>query len=314
MISPSSGELRLVVDAIKELSPQVRAVVLRAADGVVLPSFAPGSNLPVQWGVNRFNSYSLTGDGYEPRVYEISVRRDDEGAGGSAWVHSLVSQSEVVAMRPRSEFAPVLVARKLLLIAGGIGVTPILSHARAARRMVRPFEVHYVTRDGVHRDELQELAPEGLQTYASRQEFHDALPHVLRRQPMGAHLYMCGPAGLLDDVSRAADDACWPPIRVHSEMFGGSKLDAGEPFSIECVESGVEVDVPSGVSALEAMEAAGLRPPNLCRRGFCGVCRTKVLEGVVLHRDHYLSADDVADGHSMMVCVSRGRGNLRLQQ
>ena len=146
--------LALEVTEVRRRSEEVVSVRLERRDRLDLPAYAPGSNLPVEWRAGRFNSYSLTGDGYEPLNYEVSVRLSPESSGGSRWIHDLSVGDRVQALRPRDDFTPVWSARKHLLLAAGIGVKPILSHARSHERWSRPFEVHYVTREEVHVDDL----------------------------------------------------------------------------------------------------------------------------------------------------------------
>ncbi|TGN65068.1 oxidoreductase [Nocardioides eburneiflavus] len=304
--------IELAVASVVRNVPDVAGLSLVPAMGGTLHSYAPGSNLPVQWREGRFNSYSLTGDGYQPDAYEISVRLDTSGSGGSVRLHQLAEGDSVWTLPPRDDFTPVWSARKHLLIAAGIGVTPILSHARSHQFWKRPYEVHYVTRSAVHLDDFLGLADADPTVYFSREQFAGALPELLRRQPMGTHLYVCGPEGMIDSVLGAARDAYWPSARLHHEAFALPALNAGPPFTINARRSAVTVDVPAGVTALEALEGAGVPARNLCRRGFCGECATKVLDGKPLHRDEVLDADERKSGDQMLVCVSRAQGHVSL--
>jgi ferredoxin-NADP reductase len=312
VVSTRAGMLDLAVDDVVEETSTVRTLSLVSTDGQRLPSYVPGSNLPVRWRPGRFNSYSLTGDGFEPCAYTVSVRLSAEGGGGSRWMHELRKGDRVAAMAPRADFPPVWIARKHLLLAGGIGVTPILSHARSHRRWGRDYEVHYVAREAAHLDELRNLDPARLHTYSSRGAFADALTSLMRTQPMGTHLYVCGPQAMIDAVLTAASDAFWPRSRIHYEAFELAELDPGSPFTIAAERTGVSVEVASGVSALEALEEAGVVTKSLCRRGFCGECRTHVLAGRPVHRDEVLDEDDRERGEEILICVSRAEGELRL--
>lgn len=304
--------IELVVIAVVRRSDDVVSLSLAPAADERLPSYAPGSNLPVRWREGRFNSYSLTGDGYHPTAYEISVRLDPAGGGGSARMHALVEGDTVWSLPPRDDFTPVWSARKHLLLAAGIGVTPILSHARAHQTWQRPFEVHYVTRGDVHLDDLFSLSDADVTLYSSRHEFSDALPELLGCQPMGTHLYACGPHAMIQSVREAAEAAFWPAARVHHEAFAVPALDAGPSFTINARRSSVIVEVPAGATALEALEGAGVPARSLCRRGFCGECAVKVLDGKPMHRDEVLDVDERAAGDQMLVCVSRGEGYVSL--
>ncbi|MFD1815829.1 PDR/VanB family oxidoreductase [Rhodococcus gannanensis] len=306
----------LVVDTVDTLVDGVRHVRFVDPAGTPLPSFTPGSHVVVSCGTDpdgrpRTNSYSLTGPEFEPDAYEISVRLDPAGRGGSRWIHDLAAGDAVEISRPRSAFAPVLTARHHLLVAGGIGVTPILSHVRAAAAWGRSFEVHYTFRpgDGPHLDELRELCGDQLHCHHTPDEFWAALAPTLLDSPLGTHLYACGPGVLIDDLVARAGAAGWPDTRIHYEHFGVGELDAGEPFTLGLRRSGIDVEVPSGVSALDALERSGVAVPNLCRQGVCGECRTAVVGGSPVHRDLYLTESEKESGGHFMPCVSRADGN-----
>ncbi|WP_300385722.1 PDR/VanB family oxidoreductase [uncultured Nocardioides sp.] len=313
----SARPLDLVVAEVTDLVPGVRALALAAADGTALPSYTPGSHLVLQVppGAERprglANAYSLTGDNLHPEAYRISVlRRDpaDGGAGGSAWVHTLAVGDPVTSLPPRSAFAPVQPARRHLLVSAGIGVTPLLSHLRSHARWGRDVEVLHLARPGrvAHEQDLRALAGDAVTVLTDRAALLDLLAARLRVQPVGTHLYTCGPAGFMDAVVAAATTAGWPTGRVHLEHFGLEALDPGEPFTVR-VDGGEPLRVPSGTSLLEALEQAGHTVANLCRQGVCGECRLSVAPGStgLVHRDLFLSDDDKVAGESLMACVSR---------
>lgn len=303
--------IQLRVVAIDDSVPGVRSLELRAADGAgELPTFVPGSHLILDCG-GRTNAYSLTGDAVRPASYSISVLRLEGGAGGSRWVHDQVALGDVVtAQLPRSAFAPAGRATKHLLIAGGIGVTPIVSHLRAADQWGRDVQVLYAYRAGcgAHLDDLIALAGDRLEHFIDQQAFVDRLGDVLADQPVGAHLYVCGPGAMMDHVLGAAAALGWPESRLHSERFGIDALDPGDPFTVTLTVSGTTLEVPSGASLLGALEAAGHRIPSLCRQGVCGECRVPVAAGTPLHRDLFLTAEERAAGDCLMPCVSRADG------
>ncbi|QXF80635.1 oxidoreductase [Rhodococcus pyridinivorans] len=312
---PSDAGLVLAVDEVTALTPTVRHMRLVASDGALLPSFTPGSHIVVTCGTgpegqSRRNSYSLTGPGFEPDHYGISVRLEEDGRGGSRWIHSLRAGDRVQVSTPRSAFAPVLTARHHLLVAGGIGVTPILSHVRAAVQWGRSFEVHYVHREGnaAHLDDLEQLCGDRLHLHTGRDGFWEHMGPALLDQPIGTHLYACGPAALIDELTDRAGRAGWPGARVHYEHFGVGDLDPGEPFTAHLTRSGVDVDVASGVSLLEALGSRGIAVPSLCRQGVCGECRLPVVSGDIEHRDLYLGAAEKEAGDCLMPCVSRANG------
>jgi ferredoxin len=142
-----------------------------------------------------------------------------------------------------------------------------------------------------------------------RLDFVDHLAAALSRQPVGTHLYTCGPQGFMELVVDTAVAYGWPASRIHLEHFGIDALDPGEPFEVSVRtdghDAGRSLPVPSGVSLLEALEQEGYAVPNLCRQGVCGECRVGVAAGKVLHRDLFLGDDEKANGDAMMACVSR---------
>ncbi|MFI5952652.1 PDR/VanB family oxidoreductase [Cryptosporangium sp. NPDC051539] len=291
--------LDLVVRAGTGIAAGIREITLAAADGRPLPPHPPGSHLVVECGPVR-NAYSLTNAGFD--TYSIAVLRR---SGGSAYLHGLRPGDRLAASPPRCAFAPVATARKHLLIAGGIGITPMVAHARDAARWGRDVELLYVHRPdaGAFADELSDLLGPRLHRVTDRDAFGAALTGALRDQPLGTHLYVCGPGPLLDRVLTEAATAGWPPSRLHLERFVAAELDPGREFVARLARSARDVVVPPGTSLLDALRAAGIDVPNLCRQGICGECRVPVLAGTPLHRDEYLT-DDERTG-AVMCCVSR---------
>ena len=300
-------ELELVVARTRMLCADVREIVLSDSSGATLPSFPAGSHIAVEWSPGQRNSYSLTGPSVEPEWYSISVRLDPAGRGGSRWAHELRADDTVTVSPPRSEFAPVATARHHLLLAGGIGVTPILSHVRAAVLWGRSFEVVYAHRSGAapHLDEMSALCGDRLTVAESRERFWENVTPALARSPLGTHLYVCGPASMVDAVTAAATAAGWPSGRVHSEPFAAGAVTGGTAFTARLARSGTELAVASDISLLDALREHGAQVPSLCGRGVCGECRLTVRGGPVDHRDSYLTDDERDLGDSIMACVSR---------
>jgi ferredoxin-NADP reductase len=267
---------------------------------------AAGAHVVVTTPVQA-NAYSLTGDGVQPDAYRISVRRVGD-RGGSAWLHDQLSVGDQLTISaPTSAFAPVATARHHLLVAAGIGVTPILSHVRAARRWGRSFEIVYghAADRAPHRDELAILADGAFTEARDRVELLAVLEETLRRQPVGTHAYACGPPSMLDALLDLAARCGWPEGRVHVEHFTAPDFGPGEPFTMRIPHRDMVIDVPSGTSALTALDRVGVRVPRLCERGVCGQCRTEVVAGVPEHRDLILSAPERTANDCFYPCVSR---------
>ena len=198
-------------------------------------------------------------------------------------------------------------ARLHILIAGGIGITPLLAYCAELLRRGAQFELHYAFRAGLsdaYVDSLSELIGARLHCYDSSQRRLD-LGQLLRDRQLGSHVYACGPQRLLLDLREQATALGWRDKRVHWEAFAAP--EPGLAFRVELVRSGRQLEVPAEQSLLEALEGAGLEIPNLCRGGVCGQCQTRYLKGDVEHRDHYLAPHERAD--SLMPCVSRGCGS-----
>ncbi|MET3144097.1 MULTISPECIES: PDR/VanB family oxidoreductase [unclassified Arthrobacter] len=303
------GGLQLEVTNVSRQTESIVSITMAAPEGGRLPSYVPGSHLVVQWG-NGVNAYSLTGSGNAPSEYSISVLRVGEGAGGSLAMHRLCVGDRVYVARPRSAFAPASTATHHLLVAAGIGITPVLSHARAAVERGSTATMIYVHRPdaGAHVAEARELLGPGLTALVEctdRGSFQNVLAEALITQPVGTHLYVCGPVVFMDAVLEEARGHGWSSARLHSEAFGAAELDAGEPFTVHLARSGVRLEVPAGVSLLETLETAGQSIPNMCRKGICGECVLPVLRGAPQHRDLYLSEQEKAANTTMMCCVSR---------
>ncbi|HEU0163860.1 MAG TPA: PDR/VanB family oxidoreductase [Thermomicrobiales bacterium] len=285
----------------------VREFVLVPVDpSVQLSPYVPGSHIAVEAGA-VVNTYSLTDDGYLPDAYRISVRRQDRG-GGSDWLHDHVLPGDQLGIsKPRSAFAPVLTATSHLLIAAGIGITPILSHLKAARRWNRAFSLVYgvSAERAPHLDEVLALAGDRVTIAEGRVALTAAATDALRQQPIGTHAYACGPAGFLDRFIKDATDLGWPEERLHVEHFDAPGLDPGTPFLAKVAGSDREVAVPAGVSLLEVLENAGIEVPHLCRRGVCGECRTIVHAGVPDHRDLIQTGAERERNDTIYPCVSR---------
>ena len=300
------GGLQLEVTNVSPQTESIVSITLADPSGARLPSYVPGSHLVVQYG-SGVNAYSLTGSGNGPTEYTISVLRVEDGAGGSVAMHQLGVGDRVYVSRPRSAFAPASTATHHLLIAAGIGITPVLSHARAAADRGTTSSLIYVYRPGAgaHVEEARDLLGPALTECSDRNSFQKILAEQLTTQSLGTHLYVCGPTAFMDAVLDQARELGWPPARLHSEAFGAAELDDGEPFTVNLVRSGLKLDVPSGVSLLETLEKAGKTIPNMCRKGICGECVLPVLRGTPQHRDLYLTDQEKAENTTMMCCVSR---------
>ena len=300
------GGLQLEVTDVTRQTESITSITFADPSGKLLPSFVPGSHLVVQYAAGA-NAYSLTGSGNAPCEYTISVLQVEDGAGGSLAMHQLAIGDRVQVSLPRSAFAPTAIASNFLLVAAGIGITPVLSHARSAAEWGTATELVYVHRPGAgaHVAEARELLGTALTECSDRSSFQKVLAEKLTTQPLGTHLYVCGPIAFMDTVLDQAREHGWSAARLHSEAFGAADLDEGEPFVVNLARSGIKLEVPAGVSLLETLENAGKNIPNMCRKGICGECTIPVLRGTPHHRDLYLTDQEKEENTTMMCCVSR---------
>lgn len=306
-------KLCLKVVEVEQLSPLVKRFRFEDPRGADLPVFSGGAHLTVEMPEGetiRRNSYSLISDPYDGSGYEIAVRREDKGRGGSLYMHTKVAEGdEITVSVPSNLFQLDLRARKHVLIAGGIGITPFLSQLRQLDMEQKPYELHYAARS---REEAAgiKLLPQAahIHVHISEEGSRMDLGAILDGQPLGTHVYTCGPEGLIAAVADQAARLGWPKASVHSEAF--TAPPPGEPFEVVIASTGETVHVKADQSLLEALEAAKVEIEYSCRGGGCGRCQTKVTacDGRILHNDHWLSEDERAAQKDIMPCMSRFKG------
>ena len=285
------------------LHPGLRRITLEPAAGGLFPAAAPGAHvmLEMRHGERVWrNAYSVASPS-DPRTrYVVVVRRVEGSRGGSAWLHDhLVVGERLNVSMPLNLFPIAATARKHLMLAGGIGVTPFLSYLPALANA--PHELHLRCRADEFDAFASLLAP-----WPMANVYHGPaldVASLLGDQPLGTHLYVCGPSGFMAHVVATATALGWPAARLHQEHFGGAA--PGHAFTAALARSGVTITVAADQGLLDALEAAGVDAPFLCRGGACGECRVGVLGGAIDHRDHVLTDAERAVGDAMMPCVSR---------
>ena len=303
-----------------DASTTTKLFALTHSSGGLLPRFTPGSHIVIHMrdgGKVHRNSYSLINGGYgEGLVYFIGVQLAPDSKGGSKYMHEKVKRgAELTISVPANYFPTAEHAVKHLLIAGGVGITPLLAHRSHLKLLEQRVELHYAFRSA----ETAAFAPFlGFQGDPHVYLYDNSLgqkldiPALIRRQPEGTHLYTCGPAGLMDAAIDAAEALGWPAESIHVERFGAGPRKGDEPFEAVCQLSGKTVKVGATEHLLDCLERAGIEVPFGCRAGSCGTCEVEVLAGKIIHRDTIVSAAERAEGKKMMVCVSRGEGSLTL--
>jgi len=302
----AATSLEVVVSEVVSVAPRVKRFRLVASSGATLPAFSPGAHILVTLAEGR-NAYSLMGSPSDHRSYQISVLHTASSRGGSRWLHERVEPGvRLTISHPVNLFPLAQLGKKHIFVAGGIGITPFLPMMEELQARAVPFELHYASRSREHAAYLSEIAQ--VSFYETGRTARPTMDRVLARQPLGTHLYVCGPERMIEDVLASARAAGWPPGHLHSERFAGGS--AGDPFTVTLANSKQTVQVNAHQSLLEALEAAGVEAPFLCRGGSCGACETRVLacDRPLLHRDHYLSQDERRSSAKIMICVSRAEG------
>jgi phthalate 4,5-dioxygenase reductase subunit len=295
-----------------EVAEGIRSFELVQPDGTELPPFAPGSHIKVQAPNGAMRKYSLCNDPAERHRYVIAVKRDDKGQGGSVSMHDDTHEGDTLpASLPENAFPLVENARSYLFIAGGIGITPILSMIRSFGELPpAPWKLIYLTRSPAATAFAEELSRPELRRQVKIHHSHgdpaqsfDLWPAL--EKPNTGHIYCCGPRGLMESVRDMVGH--WSPGNVHFESFnegGGVKPD-DRPFKVELARAGREFEVPVGKSILASLREHGCNAASSCESGTCGTCRTQLLEGEADHRDMVLMPEEM--GSQIMICVSRAK-------
>lgn len=313
---------RLVISRIVREARGVLGLELRDPDGAMLPAFEAGAHVDVALGNGLLRQYSLCGSPAERDRYRLGVGLAPDSRGGSRYIHEQLRAGDRVDISaPRQLFGLHAQAASHLFIAGGIGITPILSMIHACAMRGEPWQLLYCVRDREAAAYLSELAAHGERVHLHVDSEQggarcDLDAYLAARQTPGQHVYCCGPAPLMDAVAAACERGGIAAARVHFERFAaGATPAAAEPgaaFKVRLARSGGCHEVPADKSVLEVLEAAGVAWPYSCREGLCRSCEAGVLSGQVDHRDYVLSDEERAANGSMMVCVSRGCGTLEL--
>lgn len=309
----------VVVGEIRDLTSTIRTFMLHSANGVALPAYTAGAHIRVQVilpsGDTDERCYSLIdtdSSGSEGNSdYQIAVQREANGKGGSAFMHGLEVGSQLSIRPPKNDFPLDATARHSVLIAGGIGITPILAMAYALQASGRSFEFHYGTRSPdlmAFRDVVETFRNAALYFDGGDPRRGLQLESLLAQPAEGKHVYVCGPRGLIDAVIATAKYHGWPDDHVHFELFNSPAVQGGDTeFEVVLRASGKTLQVPADKSILDVILAAGCDLMYDCKRGECGMCATAVLEGIPDHRDYNLPEDERAAGKVMCICVSRAK-------
>ncbi|MCK1715105.1 MULTISPECIES: PDR/VanB family oxidoreductase [unclassified Bradyrhizobium] len=303
--------LKLKVQSVTAETPTIRSLVLGVERGAV-PRWQAGAHVRVSLPSGGDRPYSLMAlPGLPEGVLALGVLREQISTGGSAFMHALNIGDVVTASAPVNNFRLREDASPALLFAGGIGVTPILSMAAELQARGAAYHLHYAGRTPGQLAFLPQLRA----VCANRLSVHydsDAscldIAAALHRTPASSHVYVCGPAGMIDAVKSAALMQGVAADRIHYELFKAEPPStSNQLFEVELRSTGQVIAIAADQSIIEALEAAGHEVLYDCRRGDCGICQCGVIEGVPDHRDVVLSDDEKASNKVMQICVSRAK-------
>ena len=301
------------IDSIVAHGPAIKEFRLVPADGSAAPAWSAGAHIELdirsQSGASYRNAYSLVG---EPGAQlRIAVQREASGRGGSRVLHDEYIAGMLISVSaPLATFALRTGSARNVLIAGGIGITPMVSMARALDRGGHPFELHYLARDAarlVLLHEVENLAHGQLATYTTASGGRPDLHAMIGAYTEGSELHACGPNALLEAIRAAATAMGWPMASVHFESFGARSTATDQPIKLYLRQSDMRIDVAPGTSILDAMIAADAFVSYDCKRGECGHCFANVTAGQPIHRDVCLTPDQRSQG--MTTCVSWVQGD-----
>lgn len=312
------SELRLKVVKTEAKTPQIRGLTLAAADGGTLPGFSAGSHIRVQLPDGDDRPYSLvnadpsTDATKAPEHYRLGVRLEEESEGGSKFMHALKEGDTLTATGPKNDFKLVASDAPVVLVAGGIGVTPIISMAAELRAAGRPFHFHYTGRSRplmAFVDEIEAVCGDALTVYCDDESDNCIdLKKLVDACDTAGHIYVCGPRGMIEATREIAHDAGFAKDHVHFELFDKPAKTGDEAaFEVEISSTGQVFTIPPDKSIIDVLEAEGVDLLYDCQRGDCGICQTTVLEGIPEHRDVILTDEERAANNVMQICVSRAK-------
>lgn len=305
--------LEVVISDLWDETGEIRCFELGSA-GEPLPSFSAGAHVEVHLSDNLVRHYSLWNGPEQTDRYMIGVKREPESRGGSARMHELKVGDTIAISEPRNNFALEDSDGPAIMLAGGIGITPLLAMARERREQRRPTTLHMFARDADNipfKSQLNALDNAPVHLGLVPPTLDRVLRGILSDPDPDAHLYMCGPGPFMDLVEKIAAITGWPNDRVHLERFSvdADALDlSGDSFEVVLRQSGQSITVGPDQTIIQAMEKAGIVPLTSCEQGVCGTCMTTVIDGEPDHRDFFLNDMERQEGNLIMPCVSRCKG------
>jgi ferredoxin-NADP reductase len=310
--------MNLTVTEISIATEQVRVIRLARPGGEPLPSWEPGSHIKINVPGDDTRSYSLVNSSSDPAAtlrpnfYLLGIRLEEQSRGGSRFMHQLQVGDRLTVSQPANNFPLLPSEREVVLVAGGIGVTPILSMAAALAAGGRPHRVVYAGRSRsqlAFLDDMQRVAHDRLTIHADDErgslfDMRALMSGLVADEP----LYVCGPTPMIDAAVALAQELDWPEGRLRFEIFAAVAPQSGDSdFDVVLKNSGRTFRVPASKTILDVLLEAGEDPLYDCKRGDCGICRVDVLEGIPDHRDYVLTKAERASNKLMQICISRSK-------
>lgn len=308
--------LSLTVTAKTPVAEDILELELSPDAGVRLPGFVGGAHIDLNLAQGLTRQYSLVNPGDMPASYRVAVARDANSRGGSVYVHDTLKVGQRLDVsEPRNNFPLNEEAHLQVFIGGGIGITPMIAMIRHCEALGHNWRLVYAARSPARCAYYEEL-----KTFGDKVIFHfDSeaggpldVPSILPEHHVGTHIYCCGPVPMMNAVKDATIDC--PKGHVHFEWFSAdhSAESENEAFDMVISSTGKKLHVPAEKTALEVLRAAGIPCASVCSEGVCGTCETYVLSGEIDHRDKVLTDEEKDSNEMMMVCCSRGRGEIVL--
>ncbi|MDF2371537.1 MAG: PDR/VanB family oxidoreductase [Rhizobiaceae bacterium] len=313
-------QIEVIVRHIAVETQDIRSFVLERADRNLLPAFRPGAHIDVEPVPGLIRQYSLVGSPADRTQYMIGVKKEPRSRGGSSAMHGALQEGSLLKISPpKNNFALDDTCGRCLLLAGGIGVTPLLSMAQSLALRGEKFELHYFVRTSADLAFSMLLSAPQMKPHVF---FHfglvppalnDFLQILLREAACDDQIYMCGPTAFMESIRVAAADEDWSQDRIFHEHFSAAPSPLpleGDSFVLRLLASDLELVVPPDRSIVEVMRDAGIEIATNCEQGICGTCVARMVEGDPDHRDMYLTDEEHDNEQLFAPCVSRAKSRL----
>lgn len=305
--------INLVVKNVSQITDKIHLFEFADVMGATLPSYCAGAHIDFDLGETGSRSYSLIDweqPDQPPKTYSIAIQREETGLGGSMKMHELSIGHKIACSTPSNDFRLADVEAPSLLLAGGIGITPIISMMAQLDDQGRSYQGHYTGRNQnlmAFIPQIQENFAKNLSLYFDDQNPLD-LQYLFADIDPATQCYLCGPKGMIEAAKSAAVSNGLSDKNIHFELFAAPDTQSGDqPFEVELKSTGNIYIIPVGKTIVDVLENEGIDVMYDCQRGDCGICQTDVISGTPDHRDVVLSKDERAAGNVMQICVSRAK-------